>query len=115
MSTRARSLQALRELVDRLEWDYAAPAKQANFSIDLEAGKICKPRHRDRGNRDLSSCECRTPLLAGNRSRASWHWVGCVRPIERARNRAEGRRCPERGRRRRKKEKWLAEKRAVKV
>jgi hypothetical protein len=39
MSTRARSLQALRELVERLEWDHAAPAEQATFSIDLEAGQ----------------------------------------------------------------------------
>ena len=47
-STRARSLQVLRELVERLEGDYAAPAKQANLSLDLDAGKICKSRHRDR-------------------------------------------------------------------
>jgi hypothetical protein len=31
--------------------------KQANFSVDLEAGKICKPYHRDLSNRDSSSCD----------------------------------------------------------
>jgi hypothetical protein len=50
-----QSLLALPESVEHLGWDHAAPAKQANSSVDLKAGKISKLRYRSPSNRHSSS------------------------------------------------------------
>jgi hypothetical protein len=78
-STRARNLQALRELVESLEWDYTTPAKQANFRVSLEAGKVHKPRCRDRSNRDLSIV---TPVRSWEQVTRVLGLCCCVQPIE---------------------------------